>query len=87
MILRDDGYSEINQKDAVPGDVLIYRNDQQEISHIAIVVCNRPDIANSVWKTRVLSQWGADGEYFHDPTDVNAMLGKPDKFYSERRNG
>jgi hypothetical protein len=85
MILDDDGYQEVSLKDVMPGDIVIYRDRGGEISHVAVVVCHEKDVANAQWKTTVLSQWGADGEYVHDHRDVNEMLGKPDKFYSEKR--
>lgn len=85
MILDDDGYVQIESKDVQPGDIVLYFDAEREISHVAVVVCHKPDIANADWKTTVLSQWGADGEYLHDIADVNEALGKPDKFYSEKR--
>jgi hypothetical protein len=85
MILDDDGYREVSVKDVMPGDIVVYLDKDREISHVAVVVSHEPDLANYTWKTTVLSQWGADGEYLHDHLDVNPLLGKPDKFYSERR--
>ena len=85
MILDDDGYKEISPQDVMPGDIVIYRDNRGEVSHVAVVVLHEPDVANAKWKTTVLSQWGAQGEYVHDHLDVHQMLGTPDKFYSERR--
>ncbi len=85
MILDDDGYQEISPRDVAPGDIVIYRDGSGEISHVAVVVSHEPDLANARWKTTVLSQWGADGEYIHEYGDVHQMLGRPDKFYSEKR--
>ena len=85
MILDDDGYHEIRPQDVLPGDIVIYRDNAGEISHVAVVVSHEPDVSNARWKTMVLSQWGADGEYLHDYGDVHEMLGRPDKFYSEKR--
>jgi hypothetical protein len=85
MILDDDGYQEVSPKEVMPGDIVTYRDDSGEISHVAVVVSHEADVANAGWNTTVLSQWGADGEYLHDHRDVNQKLGKPDKFYSERR--
>ena len=84
MILEDDAYVEISSAEVIPGDLVIYR-DKAEISHVAVVVSRDPIVATSTFKIIVLSQWGADGEYLHDYTDVNDRLGRPDKFYSERR--
>jgi hypothetical protein len=85
MIFLDDGYREVEVSTVMPGDIVLYRDTQGNVSHVAVVVSHERDLANARWRTQVLSQWGADGEYFHDPGDVNQWLGKPDKFYSERR--
>jgi hypothetical protein len=88
MIFADDGYREVEVAAVMPGDVVLYRDTQGNVSHVAVVVSHERDLANARWRTQVLSQWGADGEYFHDPRDVNQWLGKPDKFYRiERRGG
>jgi hypothetical protein len=34
---------------------------------------------------RVLSQWGADGEYEHDSADVPQVLGSPAEYWTDRR--
>jgi len=85
MILEDDGYAEVNPADVVPGDLLVYRDRFGTISHVAVVISHEPDLANARWKTTVISQWGYDGEYFHDHADVNQLLGRPDRFYSEKK--
>jgi hypothetical protein len=85
MILEDDAYTEVTPAGVVPGDLLVYRDRIGAISHVAIVTAHKPDLANARWRTTVISQWGYDGEYFHDHADVNQSLGRPDRFYSERK--
>lgn len=85
MILEDDGYVQIEGKDVQPGDIVVYLDKGGEITHVAVVVSHERDLTRGEWDTTVLSQWGADGEYLHDIADVNEMLGRPDKFYSEKR--
>lgn len=85
MILEDDEYAEVHAADVVPGDLLVYRDHRGTISHVAVVISHEPDVANARWKTTVISQWGYDGEYFHDHADVNQLLGRPDRFYSEKK--
>lgn len=85
MILDEDGFQETNPQSVVPGDIVVYRDNVGDISHVAVVVSHQPDVAAARWKTTVLSQWGADGEYIHDYEDVHQTLGRPDKFYSEKR--
>lgn len=85
MILEEDGYAQVAQAAAVvAGDVVVYEADG-EISHVAMVVSNEPNLADGTSKIRVLSQWGFDGEYFHDYRDVHPSYGAPVRFYSERR--
>ena len=84
-ILEDDGYVAIDSPAAVsPGDIVIYERSG-EISHVAVVISNNPNCADGSSSIMVLSQWGSDGEYFHDHSDVPPLLGRPAKFYSERR--
>jgi len=83
MILKDDGYLPVTESEVVPGDVVIYKFDG-EIAHVAVVI-GRPVLQNSDSQIDVLSQWGKDGEYFHEHRDVPVLMGKPAEFYSERR--
>ncbi len=85
MILADDEYKEVDLRDVLPGDVVVYHDGDGSISHVAVVVAHVPDVENARWRTTVLSQWGSNGEYLHDPNDVNELLGRPYKFYTERR--
>jgi hypothetical protein len=85
MILKEDGFVEVPQAAAVvTGDLVVYELDG-DISHVAVVVSNAPDLTDGSSNIRVLSQWGFDGEYLHDYRDVHPSLGRPVQFYSERR--
>ena len=84
MILKDDEYVAIAKaSDVMPGDLVLYE-DAEGISHVAIVVSNEPQMDGDS-RIRVISQWGADGEYLHEYRDVHPALGKPVRFYSARR--
>ena len=85
MILDDDGYRVVERREVQPGDVVTYCDKTGNVCHVAVVVRHDADVATAQWKTIVLSQWGADGEYLHDVNDVHEVLGRPDRFYSERR--
>ncbi len=88
MILHDDGYALVGSKAALmPGDVVVYESEDSpgEISHVAVVVSNDPNLRDGSSAIRVLSQWGSDGEYLHDYRDVPPWLGKPVRFYTERK--
>ena len=85
MILADDEYRQVNNRGELqPGDVVVYRDDQDEISHVGIVAEVRPDLEEATWVVVVLSQWGADGEYFHIDDDVNPRLGRPTEYWTDR---
>lgn len=63
MIKEDDGYEEIGRDDALPGDVIIYYDDNGEISHSGIIV-TKPSNGefNYPW---VVSKWGMLSEVYH----------------------
>ncbi len=85
MILREDGYLEVERAASVmTGDIVIYEYEG-EISHVAVVISNEPDLMNADSNMLVMSQWGSHGEYLHDYRDVHYSFGKPVRFYSERR--
>ena len=86
LILRDDGYQSIDERDVVPGDVVVYGKRRGEAQHVAMVIAveKKVDLLHPRWIIKVLSQWGADGEYIHELTDVPESYGGPIAFYSER---
>ena len=84
--MREDGFRRVGeQKDIVPGDVVVYRDSERRITHLAIVLEKQSDIAGAACSFRVLSKWGADGEYMHEVRDVPDLLGIPTEFLTERR--
>lgn len=85
MILREDGFRIVEQQEVQPGDVLVYKDGAGDIVHIAIVLKHDANPKTASWVTKVLSQWGADGEYIHTAEDVAHLLGRPLEFWSERR--
>jgi len=88
MILKDDEYSIVEAASAVmPGDLVVYETAPGDISHVAIVVSNVPDLRDGSSRIVVISQWGSHGEYVHDYEDVHEWLGQPMRFYTERRKG
>ena len=85
VILSDDGYRQIADSDELqPGDVVVYRDDSGNLSHVGIVYHlspYRPDETRDVF---VMSQWGRDGEYFHRIDDVSLHLGRPAEYWTDR---
>ncbi len=52
---------------------------------LAVVISHEPDVVHGRWKTTVVSQWGSDGEYFHDYADVNQQRGRPTNSTVEKK--
>lgn len=85
MILNDDEYRRVDNKgDLQRGDIVVYRDDDGEVSHVGIVADVTTDPARATWDVLVLSQWGRHGEYFHLDEDVHTKLGKPTEYWTDR---
>lgn len=80
-ILVDDEYRHINVVECRVGDVVVYRNDEGEITHVGLVAAE-PSVGRDML---VLSQWGAMGEYLHELGDVLEVYGTPAEFWTTRR--
>ena len=85
IILEDDGYRPVaNEGELQPGDVVIYRDDAGEVSHVGIVTKVRTNLLQASREITVLSQWGESGEYFHRVDDVHPGLGHPSEYWTDR---
>ena len=85
MILTDDEYKPIDDiGDLQRGDVVVYRDNQGEATHVGIVANVHPTLDNGQPQVTVLSQWGADGEYLHPLNDINPRLGNPSDYWTDR---
>lgn len=59
MILEGDGYREVARAaDVLPGDLVVYHDAEGEVSHVAVVVLNVPNVENGKSNIRVMSQVG-----------------------------
>ena len=83
MILTEDGYRQIGINELEAGDVVVYHDSRGEVSHVGIV--DHVGFENPR-KVRVLSQWGADGEYYHLADDVSPALGSPSEYWTDRES-
>jgi hypothetical protein len=86
-VLREDGYRQLaNVMEAELGDVVVYHDAGGEVCHVGIVVGKNVLIPGQQEDPlRVLSKWGADGEYIHDLSKLPAYLGTPGQFWTDRR--
>jgi hypothetical protein len=82
LILRDDGYRRVD----VPwiGDVVIYRDNDDNVNHVGIVVGLNVDSMGGQPEILVLSKWGADGEYLHRHDHVPGLFGARVEYWTER---
>ena len=62
FIREDDGYREIDARDVVAGDLIVYYQGE-EIVHTGIVL--NPQWVGQIFVPSVLSKWGDAGEYIH----------------------
>jgi len=76
-ILADDSYREVKQRDARPGDIVLYCHENGDANHSGLVVRND---AEDVMPT-ICSKWGKSGEFIHGLYDVPALYGPGVKFY------
>jgi hypothetical protein len=86
MIMQDDEYKRVVSIDDVGrGDVVVYKNDEGDVVHVGLVAEIRITLEISTREVFVLSQWGADGEYFHCIDDLHPNLGTPTEYWTDRR--
>ena len=85
IIFQDDGYRVITRTNALPGDVVVYRDQGDNITHVAIVLQRRLVISEDQDDLVVVSQWGFDGEYIHPASEVPLQYGSAREIWTERR--
>lgn len=86
-ILTGDEYRRLaGPGETQSGDVVVYREKRgQRVCHVGVVLTVEPEINTASRRIRVMSQWGADGEYIHFIEDVPEILGEPVEYWTERR--
>jgi hypothetical protein len=86
MILEDDEYQRLPNPDGVrPGDIVVYRDSQGLASHVGLVSSTGPILQDGRREIIILSQWGADGEYFHRVDDASSAFGTHREYWSDRK--
>ena len=76
-ILEDDRWEEVELRDVLAGDVVVYFGKEGEANHSGIIV----DIDKDLKLPLVCSKWGSGGEYIHQLSDCPSMYGPISKFY------
>jgi len=76
QIIGDDKWTEIDIKDALPGDIVIYFSSDGDASHSGVIT----EILN-LGIPRIFSKWGSAGEYVHLLNDCPSFYGTEKKFY------
>ena len=85
FIFSDDDYRPVRDQSALwPGDVVVYRDADDEIAHVGLISFIRPILEQGTREIWVISQWGFDGEYLHREDDVMITLGKPAEYWTDR---
>ncbi len=85
MILTDDGYSRLDgESEAKIGDIVVYKKNLA-LTHVGIIIGFDDDLSVGTRKMKVLSKWGANGEYIHRIDDVPVLFGVPAEFWTDRR--
>ena len=84
-ILHEDKYASIARQDVAAGDLVLYRDQSEEPTHIGFVV--RIDKVGDSSFLKVVSKWGYIGpECVHSEKDVPATYGSPKEYYRERHH-
>lgn len=83
-ILLEDGYKRIALAQAESGDVIVYRDAKGQLVHVGVLHPRELNFQQATSTLKVLSQWGADGEYFHEAGDVFEQLGQPTEAWTDR---
>lgn len=84
-IMSEDGYDRVPPDRVEPGDLVVYRLDSGELTHVGIVV--EKQAVGSVPVVKVLSKWGWDGpECVHDEREVPGTFGHAWEYYRERHH-
>ena len=86
-LLKEDEYQEVHRNLTVPGDLVVYYKnaDKKIIRHVGIIVAKEGNVESGDWVIRVLSKWGAEGEYLHCENEVPTIYGTTRVYYSERK--
>jgi hypothetical protein len=75
-ILQDDGWVEIEMKEVLAGDVVVYYSLDGDPNHSGIVIS-----MDALGIPEICSKWGSAGEFNHKLADHPAIYGPNTRFY------
>jgi len=82
-ILREDGYRRIDRSQLKPGDVVLYKDQNGQPTHVALVIAI--ERYKQVLNIQVMSKWGGTApEFVHFVESVPDLYGNPSEFYTDR---
>lgn len=76
-VLDEDGYTEVEREQVLPGDIILYVGERGDIEHSGIVV-SKPD--KHLMIPKVVSKWGKYKEVVHWANDCPYSFANP-KYY------
>jgi hypothetical protein len=83
-LLTNDKYVPTDRSKVMPGDVVLYKNNDMP-THVGLILEVPLLAAQASWNDiKVLSKWGYDGEFIHPIEHVPSVCGKAEEFWTER---
>jgi hypothetical protein len=81
-ILIEDEYRQIQRNEVRQGDVVLYKDETGEPSHVALIMML--DRIGQHLSIQVMSKWGNDPEFVHFEENVPSLLGVPTEYWTDR---
>jgi hypothetical protein len=81
-ILYEDGYRQIVRREIMSGDVVLYKDDNGEPSHVALITM--VEFVGETPNILVISKWGKEAEFIHHVENVPTLFGHPAEFWTDR---
>jgi hypothetical protein len=74
-VIQDDGFTQVSERDARPGDVVLYVERGGDISHSGFVIGKRPLLTGSTAERPLIwSKWGKGPEMIHSVDQCDFFL-------------
>jgi|SRR5579863_81606 len=76
QVLSDDRWIQIDPREALPGDIVIYYDYEGDVNHSGVVVASQ-----NLLVPLICSKWGNGPEFVHSLKDCPELYGPETKFY------